>query len=678
MIKSRIVLFTLIGLFLLSIYSNNEVLSNPPTHSVWMMNLSLIDDSDKFLNSTNVVKSPLANISRSDVANYSASIEFDPMTSNYNVSMQLAFRNPTSSNLVMLPLNHWLLSFTDAFLSSDEENDLGNYPSGFDNITLIYHNISVNDIPVNYSIVESHLELDLENASVSIPSGGVGYVSMDFSADVPKSARRYAKLTDGGYTIYAMPDILPLLPVYENGVWRADPFDFRGEPFYSESAFFNVSVTTPSDFVIGATGRLVSDQTSNGTRTRLYEAFPVRDWALVGSYNYSVAEQVVKLPSGRNVSVQSFYLDSAFGAEQLREGADSLKFYSKMTGVEYAYSDYVLAQVFNVFYGGMEYPQLVLDASSSDNVVAHETAHQWNWVMIGVDQPHETWLDEGLTSYWTDEYRFAKGRITRDQIGNYYNNIYFDRYVESPDIINETIYEAQDFIIMSYVKMPAVLHDLEHLIGEPLFKVILQNFYRENRFGIGKSYELVDTFAKALGKDWVRDYFDYFLNTPELPYYKNTVDILSANATHTVIELNITDFTPNIPQRIDLDHTDNNVRVDASIMFDGNKSLIWAVSSPKIESIYIDPLRQNLASYNHRIYYLSSLYPTTTETTSEVQTNSTSPVTSSNTTTVSSITNTNTSTLSVPETSPSSTKKSYYPVIGLFVLPLFLLRKKKS
>ncbi len=570
------------------------------------------DMSNQFLNSSSIPLSPLAEVNREEITNYTATIDFDPETSNYSVEESIGFRNP-QDELSVIPINHWLLSFQDDFLAASEENDRSIYPNGFDDIFLQYGNISVNGYPVNYSIVSSHLELFLNSTDIGyIAKGEIVNVSISFNADVPNSARRYAKLIgEDGSIVYAMPHILPLLPVFENDQWRADPFDFRGEPFYSETAFFSIEVVTPEDFVYGATGRIVSEQVTNGNRTRVYEAYPVRDWAMVGSQNYELTATNVSLPSGREVSIKSFYLngDSVFGTQQKRYAVESINFFSRETGVEYPYDDYVLAQVVSVFYGGMEYPQLVLNAASSSGVVVHETAHQWNWGIVGMDQPHETWLDEGLASFWTDEFHVYDGTETRQSLGNQYNKAYIKDFQQSEDIINHTIYDSSNYVLMSYYKMPAVLHDLQHLIGDNLFKLILKNFYRENRFGIGKSTELIDEFAQSLNGNWIYDYFDRFLNTREIPHYKTKISVLRSNSTYTTVQVNFTDFWQGVPQRIELDTSAFSTPFEESILVDGNISVIWDVESPYFEDFYFDPLRQNFATYNQRYYYIPPLYP---------------------------------------------------------------------
>ena len=95
-------------------------------------------------------------------------------------------------------------------------------------------------------------------------------------------------------------------------------------------------------------------------------------------------------------------------AQNLKAGIDSIKTFNNLFG-EYPYDTYsVIASDFYI--GGMEYPTLVMIDQSLYNekdkflleyVIAHETAHQWWYSVIGNDEISEPWLDEALTEYST-------------------------------------------------------------------------------------------------------------------------------------------------------------------------------------------------------------------------------------------------------------------------------------
>ena len=55
----------------------------------------------------------------------------------------------------------------------------------------------------------------------------------------------------------------------------------------------------------------------------------------------------------------------------------------------------------NFWFGGMEYPGLTMDTTSS-NALIHELGHQWFYGIVGDDEYNTPWLDEGFTDYITD------------------------------------------------------------------------------------------------------------------------------------------------------------------------------------------------------------------------------------------------------------------------------------
>ncbi len=62
----------------------------------------------------------------------------------------------------------------------------------------------------------------------------------------------------------------------------------------------------------------------------------------------------------------------------------------------------------NFWFGGMEYPGLVLSQASATPVI-HELGHQWFYGIVGDDEYTTPWLDEGFTDYATDLQRGVTG-----------------------------------------------------------------------------------------------------------------------------------------------------------------------------------------------------------------------------------------------------------------------------
>jgi hypothetical protein len=79
----------------------------------------------------------------------------------------------------------------------------------------------------------------------------------------------------------------------------------------------------------------------------------------------------------------------------LRSAVASLERYSALYA-PYPWKTYTVAAMMDT--GGYEYPTIVYEPATDANM-AHETAHQWFYSLVGDDQARDPWLDEGLATW---------------------------------------------------------------------------------------------------------------------------------------------------------------------------------------------------------------------------------------------------------------------------------------
>ena len=189
----------------------------------------------------------------------------------------------------------------------------------------------------------------------------------------------------------------PVLCVWDNG-FREYVYSSNGDPFVSECADYDVSLTVPDTYTVAHTG--TCERTlSNGKAVHHVRAENVRDVAFVLSEEFRLAET-----SAGEIPVSYYYLDDENAETTLACAAESLAYFAETFG-EYAYGSYTIVQT-DFPYGGMEYPMLSMIASDLREeelpvVVAHETAHQWWYASVGSNQFENAWQDEGLAEYAT-------------------------------------------------------------------------------------------------------------------------------------------------------------------------------------------------------------------------------------------------------------------------------------
>ncbi len=240
----------------------------------------------------------------------------------------------------------------------------------------------------------------------------------------------------------------PKLGVYEpagmrgrgEGGWNCHAFHANSE-FYADFGSYDVTLTVPSPFVVGATGKRVS-QTRSGDRTAYrYLQDNVHDFAWTADPRYVVVDFPFSppgdVPAGwsalaarqlrlsqeqislKPVSVRLLLQPNHEAAREryIRSTRDALSFYGLWFGA-YPYETLTIVDPPDdgLGAGGMEYPTFITgDAPafllrwpfnrvlSVEDVTIHEFGHQYWYGMVGSNESEESWLDEGINS--DSEYR---------------------------------------------------------------------------------------------------------------------------------------------------------------------------------------------------------------------------------------------------------------------------------
>lgn len=234
----------------------------------------------------------------------------------------------------------------------------------------------------------------------------------------------------------------PKPAVYDQKGWHPFPYLDQGE-FYSEFGSFDVRITLPARYVVGATGQLRTNSelerykaigTANYrqnekarpitytfpgkeiSKTLHYQADSVHDFAWFADKDFVIQYDTLELPSGK--LIDAFTYSRSNGNKEWKKGLsyveDAVRQYSGWIG-EYPYP--VVQAVEgprNQSSGGMEYPMITLitspGASSAelDAVITHEVGHNWFYGILGSQERQYPWMDEGLNTYYQFRYEAYK------------------------------------------------------------------------------------------------------------------------------------------------------------------------------------------------------------------------------------------------------------------------------
>jgi len=224
--------------------------------------------------------------------------------------------------------------------------------------------------------------------SKPLKSGETIVIETPFTLQIPKS---FSRLGHVGQS-YQLTQWYPKPAVYDAEGWHPMPYLDQGE-FYSEFGDFDVTITLPSNYVVGATGELQtaseveflnqkakqgagmnfeemnqsadfppSDET---TKTLNYTAKNVHDFAWFADKRFHVLKSGVTLASGKKVDTWAMFTD--LEANLWKDATTyldrSVKFYSEKVG-EYPWSHATAVQSALSAGAGMEYPMITVIGES--------------------------------------------------------------------------------------------------------------------------------------------------------------------------------------------------------------------------------------------------------------------------------------------------------------------------
>lgn len=332
-------------------------------------------------------------------------------------------------------------------------------------------------------------------------------ISISYTVTIPNINHRFGY----GENTINLGNFYPVACVYEDG-WVTDSYHYNGDPFYSDMANYNVTISANSSLTLASTG-IINNTTSSEEKT-IYtiSAKAVRDFAFVLSDKFNVVSDNID-----GVEVNYYYYNNQYPNECLQAGLDSIHTFNELFG-KYPYSTFNIVES-NFVHGGMEYPNLVLISDAVDiqsdyiNVIVHETAHQWWYGLVGNNEYKYGWLDEGLTEYSTILFyknNPSYGVDTDELIKNTNNSfstfvdVYTRVFGKADTTMNRALNEytnESEYVYIAYVKGVLLFDSLEEVLGYDKFISCLSQYFKDNKYQIATPDNLISSFEKSSGRE---------------------------------------------------------------------------------------------------------------------------------------------------------------------------------
>ena len=389
------------------------------------------------------------------------------------------------------------------------------YPNGASYGDITFDSVKVNGTAVAYTIEGTDLDI------LSVPVNELypdqkATIEMTYEVQLANINHRLGYNDD----TVNLGNFYPVLCHVDNGSYTASPYYNVGDPFVSEVANYSVSLTLPDNYVVASSGTLGEAKSSNGLVTYSYTAEAVRDFAMVLSTKFTKLTRNVG-----NTQVNYYYYNDTDAEASLATACGMLEYLNKNVGA-YPYEQYSVAET-GFCYGGMEYPGLVMITSGSSSyqeAIAHETAHQWFYGVVGNDQIQNAWMDEGLSEFLTYLYMDNTGatKLSRNIMGATQTYVTYvdvlNRYYTDVDRSMRAVNEYRsdsEYVIFTYVKGSLLFNTIYETVGATKFWKSLARYYDEAQFTIAPVSMMVDSFTGVCGAE-VGSIFNAFIDGTEI------------------------------------------------------------------------------------------------------------------------------------------------------------------
>ncbi len=370
------------------------------------------------------------------------------------------------------------------------------------------------------TVIEVKLERDLQpNQTIVLEIG--------FKTRFPKVIARTGYGKDG---FLMAGQWFPKIGVFEKDVdnkwvWNCHQFHANTE-FYADFGKYEVNLAVPSNYIIGATGKQLSEvKLKNDYKSVHFVAEKVHDFAFTVSPRYKSHTQnykgitLIALMQPEHNSQAARYFEAAIVA---------IDYFEKTLG-KYPYSTLTMVDppLTSFDAGGMEYPTLITCGSVfgvgknfrfAELVTVHEFGHQYFQGMLASNEFEQSFMDEGFNQY-------MEGRIMDEKYGegsqmslfgfnisdiasnrNSYVGMPFPEIAE----INQPAwkYPKGTYGILTYTKPATALQTFENLVGREKMDIILKNYFTEYKFKHPKLKDFIGVVNQTMAPKSFNWYFE--------------------------------------------------------------------------------------------------------------------------------------------------------------------------
>jgi hypothetical protein len=432
-------------------------------------------------------------------------------------------------------------------------------------------NFKVDNVAVRWNLLPTQPDICQIMLNKPLAPGEYIIISTPFHVKIPKGVT--SRLGHIGES-YQISQWYPKPAVYDQTGWHPMPYLDQGE-FYSEFGSFDVHITLPRNYIVGASGDLQnSEETAKldslaadttwikaarrgktnfppsalQTKTLDYRGNNLHDFAWFADKRFHVLKSKVVLPgSGKVVTTWLMFTNQQSGLwrNAIPYIDNAVLDFSTWIG-DYPYNSFTAVQSALNAGLGMEYPGITVigltkDAYSLDKVIAHEACHNWFYGALGSNERRFPYMDEGMTTAYEVRYltkRYPDRKMWQNFLQKESQAKFFhiDRLPEQRTMelewlmaarnnneqvlnLSSTDYDANGYNLFPYNKAAISFNYLRAYLGDATFDSTIKDYYREWKFKHPQPDNLRNKFElhTQQNMNW---FFDDLLGTTKRIDYK--------------------------------------------------------------------------------------------------------------------------------------------------------------
>ncbi len=575
--------------------------------------------------------------------NYIINVELDDTKHTLSGNEQFEYINNSPQQLTELYIHLWPNAYSNkktALAKQTYQMDDNDLSLGHDSLkgSISQLDFKINGIPAKWDYEKFNQDICILTLNQPLLPGDRITVTTPFFVQIPSGS--ISRLGHVGQS-YQITQWYPKPAVYDKNGWHQMPYLTQGE-FYSEYGSFDVSITLPANYVVGATGDLqtgseieflntLADKTaeelkdiqpgkknypkgsnnfptsSTDKKTIRYTQNNVHDFAWFADKRYMVLKGEVELPhSKRKVTSWTMFTPRNKGlwSKSIEYINDATFYYSKWNG-DYPYNQVTAVDGTISAGGGMEYPNVTVIGNSStahelEVVIVHEVGHNWFYGQLGSNERVHGWMDEGMNTLNEIRYvqtKYPNNTALSDMVlnGRFHLND-LDHHdmadlsyraiaglgEDQPIETHSARFTSSNYGIIMYQKTGLVFYYLKDYLGEELFDKCMMEYYRQWEFKHPQPEDMRASLEKTSGKNLKWLFEDLIQTTNHLDY-----KISSAKKTDTGYSVK----TKNVGQvdgPIEVNGILNDSVVETIWIEPGNKKNEVTLSSENLDEIRID------------------------------------------------------------------------------------------